>query len=310
MRWTCNAPKPVVWLDFLDSIWSDDRECIDTLQEIFGYCLTPDTRQQKIFLLVGPKRSGKGTIARVLTALVGSDNVAAPTLSGLATNFGLWPLIGKSLAIVSDARLSGRPDQAAIVERLLSISGEDSITVDRKNMRPITCRLSARFLILTNELPRLSDASGAIKSRMILLSSIRSFYGKEDHGLTDRLLTELPGILLWSIEGWRRLRERGRFVQPDSGLEALGEMNDLASPVAAFVRDCCEVGPTEAVEVAEIFSAWQSWCKQQGREKYVGTVQSFGRDLLAAHPGIRRKRPREGDDRKRVYEEISLKDGF
>ena len=37
----------------------------------FGYCLTGDTAQQKIFMIVGPRRSGKGTIARILRALVG-----------------------------------------------------------------------------------------------------------------------------------------------------------------------------------------------------------------------------------------------
>ena len=34
-----------------------------------------------MFLLVGPKRSGKGTIARVLTGLLGAHNTAAPTLA-------------------------------------------------------------------------------------------------------------------------------------------------------------------------------------------------------------------------------------
>src|SRR4029079_19800526 len=130
---------------------------IETLQEFAGYSLTGETRLQKIPLLLGPTRSGKGTIVRVLTAMLGAANVCAPTLSGLATNFGLWSLIGKQLAIISDARLSGRTDQATVVERLLAISGEDSITIDRKNMAPITQRLTTRIWILTNELPRLSD---------------------------------------------------------------------------------------------------------------------------------------------------------
>jgi phage/plasmid-associated DNA primase len=34
-----------------------------------------------------------------------------------------------------------------------------------------------------------------------------SFEGRENENLTDELLTELPGILNWAIEGWRRLRE-------------------------------------------------------------------------------------------------------
>jgi putative DNA primase/helicase len=304
-----NAPRPATWLGFLDALWGDDQQSIDTLQELFGYLLTNDTRQQKIFLLVGPKRSGKGTIARVLTSIVGKANVAAPTLAGLSTNFGMWPLIGKSVAIVSDARLSGRTDQVAVVERLLTISGEDSITIDRKNMEPSTCRLSSRFVILTNELPRLSDASGAVVSRMILLQMSKSFFGREDHDLTEKLLAERQGILLWAIEGWCRLRERGRFIQPDSAFESLADMDDLASPIKAFVRDCCVIGPTESVSVDDLFDAWERWCVRERREKYVGNRQTFGRDLLAAVPGLVRKRPRDGNERVRIYEGIGLSAG-
>jgi putative DNA primase/helicase len=260
-----------------------------------------------MFLLVGPKRSGKGTIARVLTGIVGRGNVAAPTLAGLSTNFGLWPLIGKSVAIISDARLSGRADQVAVVERLLSISGEDAITIDRKNLPPLTCKLPTRFVILTNELPRLSDASGAIVSRMILLNTNRSFYGHEDHDLSKKLLAERQGILLWAIEGWRRLSERGRFIQPDSALESLADMHDLSSPVGAFVRDRCILGPTESVVVANLYAAWEDWCREQGRERFAGNVQSFGRDLLAAAAGIRRRQVRDGSSRSRIYEGIGLR---
>ena len=52
----------------------------------------------------------------------------------------------------------------------------------------------------------------------------------------------LPGILLWSIEGWRRLRQRGRFEQPESSRELIDGMADLSSPVGEFVRDRCMVG--------------------------------------------------------------------
>ena len=61
-----NAGPPEQWLAFLSQLWPDDPQSVATLQEWFGYCLTLDTRQQKILMMVGPKRSGKGTIARVL----------------------------------------------------------------------------------------------------------------------------------------------------------------------------------------------------------------------------------------------------
>jgi putative DNA primase/helicase len=85
------APPPVEWLAFLDQIWEGDEQSALCLQEWFGYLLTPDTSQQKILMMVGPKRSGRGTIARVLKALAGANNVVNPTLSTLARPFGLCP---------------------------------------------------------------------------------------------------------------------------------------------------------------------------------------------------------------------------
>jgi putative DNA primase/helicase len=146
-------------LAFLRQLWPDDPASIETLQEVFGYALVADTSQQKAFLLVGPKRSGKGTIGRILGRSVGRENAVAPTLAGLGTNFGLQPLIAKRVAIISDARLGGRADQAVIAERLLSITGEDEITIDRKYRESWTGRFQTRFVVLTNELPRFNDVS-------------------------------------------------------------------------------------------------------------------------------------------------------
>ena len=297
------APEPAEWLSFLRSVWNADEETIATLQEAFGYWLTSDTRQQKIFLLVGPKRAGKGTIARVLAALLGKENVAGPTLGSLSANFGLAPLIGKPLAIISDARLSGRTDQAVIVERLLSISGEDVLTIDRKHREPWTGTLPTRFLLLTNELPRLADASGAMASRFVVLTMSTSFFGREDTGLTDRLCGELPGILRWSVEGLQRLTERGRFLQPTSSADAIRELEDLGSPVGAFVRDRCEVGAGLSATTDEIYAAWQAWCRDQGRE-HAGTKARFSRDLRAVLPGVAIRQRREASRVIRVYEGV------
>jgi putative DNA primase/helicase len=217
-----SAPAPAAWLTFLSQLWPNDAESIATLQEWMGLFLTSDTRHQKILVMVGPRRSGKGTIARVVRGLVGPDNVAGPTLAGLGTNFGLWPLIGKTVAVISDARLSGRTDAAIVTERLLSISGEDAQTIDRKCLKAVTTKLAVRFVILTNELMRLGDSSGALVGRMIVLRLTESFYGREDQKLTDKLLVERPGILLWALEGLRRLRVRGHFVQPATGRELIG----------------------------------------------------------------------------------------
>ena len=305
-EFTTDAPRPGAWLQFLADLWPDDPGSISAMQEWTGYLLTADTRQQKILLVIGPKRSGKGTIARVVRSLVGPANHCGPTLAGLGTHFGLWPLIGKSLGIVSDARLGGRTDSQIVVERLLSISGEDALTIDRKNLEPITVKLPTRLMIFSNELPRLGDSSGALAGRMILLRLTQSFYGREDHDLTDRLLAELPGILLWAIKGWLRLRERGRFVQPTAADEMLGELNDLASPVSAFLRDCCNVGPEYEVQRESLYEAYCGWAKEHGRQ-HVEDLVGFGRALRAALPALSNPQHRIDGKPARFYGGVGLK---
>jgi putative DNA primase/helicase len=297
---------PEIWLHFLSELWPDDPEAIDTLQEWFGYCLLPDTTLQKILLILGPTRSGKGTIARVLRALIGEDNTAAPTLSSLGTNFGLQPLLGKTLAVVSDARLSGRSDIAAVVERLLAISGEDAQTVDRKNKSAVTTKLLVRFLVISNELPRLNDSSGALVGRLVILRQTRSWYGKEDKTLTRRLLGELPGILLWAMGGWKRLRDRGHFVQPGSSAKLVQEMHDLSSPTGAFLRECCEVAAGYEIQVKELFDRWKLWCDEKGRKEH-GTEPVFGRDLRSVVPLLETRQRRTSAGVVRFYEGVRLK---
>ena len=130
-----------------------------------------------------------------------------------------------------------------------------------------------------------------------------SFYGREDKRLTDKLLAELPGILNWAIEGWQRLRERGTFVQPSSVEDGLRDMEDLSSPVGAFVRERCDVAAGLRTWVDDLYSAWREWCGADGRIT-VTTKQTFGRDLMAAAPGVVSRQSTSG---LRFYQGIALK---
>ncbi|NQU20949.1 MAG: DUF3854 domain-containing protein [Candidatus Nealsonbacteria bacterium] len=300
------TPKPERWLRFLSELWPDDPEAIQSLQLWAGYLLTPDTSQDKLLALIGPKRGGKTTIAKVLAALVGQDNVASPTLGTFASQFGLWGLIGKTLAVIGDARLSGRVDAHTIVERLLSITGRDAIDLDRKFLRPVTTTLPTRIMLVSNELPRLPDASGTIVSRMIVLRLTQSWYGCEDKLLLPALMNELPGVLWWAIDGWRKLQERGGLLQPESGAESIQQLDELASPVGTFVRDCCRVGPEYSETRRDLFDAYVEWCKAGGRTHVLDSAQ-FGRDLRAILPALRDSQPRVDGERARTYNGVGLK---
>ena len=108
------ALPPGRWLKFLNDLWPADREpdgeapATKALAEWCGYVISGRAHLHKIALMVGPTRGGKGVSARVLTRLIGADNVCSPTLTSLGGEFGLTPLIGKSLALVSDSAARAR----------------------------------------------------------------------------------------------------------------------------------------------------------------------------------------------------------
>ena len=300
-----NADPPKRWLKFLSELWDCDRSSINALQEMMGYLLGGGTRLQKIFLYVGPKRAGKGTIGRVLTGLLGAHNVAGPTLASLSTHFGLSALIGKPLGLISDVRLSKGADSNVVVERLLSVSGEDRLTIDRKYRQPWIGQLPTRFVFMTNELPRLADSSGALASRFVVFVLRKSFFRRENPRLTEELLAEALAIFNWALEGLDRLNERGYFVEPESGKAANQELEDLSSPVAAFVRAMCVVDRDCQVEVERLWGAWKSWCETENRAP--GTKVLFGRDLHAAMPTVRKTRRRDGEQRVQTYDGVGLR---
>ncbi|MFE7974757.1 phage/plasmid primase, P4 family [Streptomyces shenzhenensis] len=292
------------WEWFLREIWPDDPDAIAALQEWFGYVLSGRTDQQKILLMVGPSRSGKGTIARVLKELVGKENLAGPTLAGLGTNFGLSTLVGKPLAVISDARLSGN-DNSQVVERLLTISGEDTIDIDRKYREVWTGKLPTRLMILSNELPHFGDSSGVIARRFILLNMTVSWLGKEDPTLFDKLRAEMPGIINWALDGLARLETKARITEPASSREAITTMQDTASPTSAFIRERCITGPTCSVPVDDLWMVWRDWAEDNGVKP--GTKQIFGRNLLSVVPQLNRTRPRDAYGRQvATYTGITL----
>lgn len=82
-------------------------------------------------------------------------------------------------------------------------------------------------------------------------------------------------------------------------------MKDLSSPVGAFVREMCEVGPGLRERVGDLFSAWKDWCASRNREP--GEEGTLGRNLRTVLPHLVTKPARENGSYVRYYEGLGLK---
>ncbi len=306
---TATCPE---WLRFLEQIFSDedgiDHETVRLARQVFGWLVAGDTTRHAIPLVIGPTRSGKSTMMTVLRELLSAGNVCAPPLASLAeSRFGLAPLLGKTAAIIPDARLGSRADQAAVAGLLLAASGHDTVSIDRKGRDAVEARLRCRIVVVTNELPRISDASDALAGRFLVVETRNSFLGREDLGLEERLRAELPGVLRWALEGWHDLVADG-WVRPRRAQEALDELDRLGSPIKAFVADRLVVAPGAESAIDVLYREWCSWCDDAGRKEH-GTTQTFARDLRAAVPGVKVRQPRTDAGRIRMYAGLGVRTG-
>lgn len=247
------------WYRFLRTSLGDEQEKIMLLREWFGYCLTPDTTQQKLMYLRGPSGAGKSVVLNVLCKLVGEDQSASTSFSDLTGQFGLQAMIGKLVCIIPDARSPRGNNHMRGLELLLNITSGDGVQINRKFKDPIErLRLVTRISIASNEFLNVPDTAGAMLRRLNIIEFKKSFVGCEDFDLERKLTPEVPGIALWALKGLQRLREQGRFTVPPSSVVAAGEWRTRTNALASFVEECCDMAEGETTK-NELYDAWDKW---------------------------------------------------
>jgi len=291
--WRPDAACPA-WERFLENLFPDDEESKQFLEEWMGYCMTEETKFQKGAMLIGPKRSGKGTISHVLRLVVGDGSYVGLSLNTWALGENSKEcLIGKRVGVFADVRFKpGRAygtsfDPGGIghvsSELLLNIIGEDTVTIGRKYKSPWHGQLRLKLMLISNEIPNLNDSSGVLPSRFVKLRFGVSFFGREDVDLRRRLEGELSGIAARCVAAYQRLCKRGHFVQPESAEMLELDVLKASDPFTAMALECFVPDPEGSVVKGVAYSMFERWCRESGRLDVLRTTPQnrFGAKLRA-----------------------------
>lgn len=294
------------WEKFLSEVFAHDPAGALALQEYAGYLISGRTDLQKALLIVGPPSGGKGTISHVLQHLMGVRNTVPSSFKDLSSDFGRESLIGKTLAVIEDAREDQGRQALPPLEELLTIIADDSVSVNRKGKTYWTGRLHTRVAIFTNNIPSFKDPSGAILRRFLMVQLVAQFQGaKSDSKLKDKLDKELPGIFNWALDGLDRLERQGHFTTPATAETVHAVMSDITSPLKMWIdeQDILEVtgNPNDCVEERRVRESYNYWARSQERQKY--TRERFVSQLQATFPMVQMKNttPPGGGDKARYF---------
>lgn len=280
--WNPRATCPTID-SWLAQVAPDDA--IELIWEVIGVSIYPDMPFHRAVLLLGPGRNGKGTLLRLIKALVGEAHVASVTLQSLAENrFATADLFGKVANISGDldARVLERTDQFKMT------TGGDVIRGERKFGHPFNFRNRATMLFAANELPGSKDLSDGFFSRWVIVpfDRLRLAPGEEDPSIEQRMLTELPGMLVKAIAGLRRLMARGGFAMPESVSTATTAYRDNADPVRRFAEEHLTITGNlqERTPRAHVYTTYTKWCEDNGNRP-LSAAKLYGH-LAAAFPTL------------------------
>lgn len=295
-------------VQYFEEIFDGDKEVIRLLRQWFGYNCVPDPTMEKALLLSGPTRSGKSTTIDIMRAMLGEDQCCSVQMTNLSSRFGRAVMLGKLAATLSDAKSPRASEQAAALETLLAIIGQDPVSIDRKNLPELTSvRLFCRFTMAMNGIPEFSDNARALNARMNMIEYRKSYAGKEDRKLKPHLVEQAASgkLVNWALGGLKDLRRRGGFTEPVSSLALRERMENANTPLIAFVRDCCILQTGSTTNTNIMYDVYKGWCSDQGYKPMV--KERFGRRLLNACLDITktRKRTKEGV-RENFYQGVQM----
>ena len=251
------------WIAALERWFQGDRDAeakMDAIQEYFGYCLLPHAKFKKALMLYGESNTGKSQVAHVLRALVGSQNTCSLSTEQMADERKRAGIVGKMLNVLTEL-----PADAMIADGGFKqlVANDEPVAIDPKYLAPFTYVPFCKHIIATNTLPAINDHTRATYNRLLLIKFNQVIPPEErDPSLKDKLLTELPGILAWAIEGAERLiQKRGEFTEIAESEEEITEYREQQNPVFSFIAERCDRSEDpEAImlasEFAEKFSLW------------------------------------------------------
>lgn len=265
VEYKLNAQCPT-WLRFINQIFNEKSDLIRFVQKALGYTLTGDTSEQCIFIAHGLGANGKSTLFGTIASLMGDYSMQTPMETLMAKkNDGGVPndiarLKGTRFVMASEAAEGRRLNEPLLKQ----LTGQDVITARFMRGEWFEFEMLGKIWIATNFKPVVRGDDQALWRRLRLLPfEVVIPPAQRDKDLTNKLLKELPGILLWCIEGCLAWQKEG-LIPPREVAIATEEYQSEMDTLSAFLDECCKLNSAFKIKSTDLYVRYQQWCEENG----------------------------------------------
>ena len=263
-------------------------EDIPLVQEMIGYCFYTHYSEPVFFVLTGKSGNGKTVLMTLLCDLLGNENTTSETMYNIVHNRFSAAELYRKLACITDDLGNEVINNTGMLKML---TGSSRITAENKFGKPFSFTSYAKLIFASNEPPEIIDPSEAIKNRIRVIEFPNVFKkepnlekgerpAKERKQLLAELESEMPGIIVWAIQGLKRLIDNDfRFSSSKSTDEMWELYRRKANPVAAFVQECLKYTGNEELHYSkeELYEKFKEYCLQKEIKSDISYIEFCGK---------------------------------
>lgn len=268
--------EPKLWLSLLKQ-WLGDEDVIAFLHRYLGYALTGDNREQCMVFFYGPAQSGKGTILRTISRILGSADEGGGKFRSYHYEAPISTFMearsdrhSTEIAAFYKKRLITSEEPAAGAKwdesKLKWITGGSQITARFIAQDNFSFTMTGKIIVAANHRPRLSTTDKAIRRRMMVIPFEHPVSDEDrDNELDAKIRAEYPQILAWMVRGCLEWQDGG-LGMPEKIADSTDSYLESEDTLGAWLAENCEF--EGECDGQALYENYARWCELQGETKW------------------------------------------
>lgn len=276
------------WKAVVDHALGGDPELKTFFQRAAGYSLCGLTSEEKLFMPIGPTRTGKSTIVQSIRKALGDYARVADFEAFIAQKNPGGPK--NEIARLAGARFvvsvevdKGRRLAQGLVKTL---TGGDRVTARFLYQEAFEFEPTFKLWLVANDAPHVPDDDEAMWARILRIPFEHPPEVKEPAVKLELCDVERSGaaILAWAVRGCLDWQKNGLGV-PKAVTDATNEYRDGENPLVEFVAECTLIDPQLRCTRKSLRDAYELWAAEAG-----GRLPITGKDFnerIRRLPGVK-----------------------
>lgn len=250
---------------FLARTFDGNAELMRYVQRWLGHCLTGDVSEQYLMVYHGEGNNGKNVLLDTVATIMGDYAGEAPpdlvTLRGRPDHpTEIADLMGKRLVIASETEC-GAELRLQLIKRL---TGNARLKARKMRQDYFEFKRTHKLVLVTNNKPVVREDTEAAWRRIRLVPfGVVIPKAERDPQLTEKLRSELPGILGWLVRGCIDWVREG-LAEPQEVIVATEDYRGTANSLDTFLAQCCSLGLGRFCTSSSLTAAYLEWCGRTG----------------------------------------------